>query len=190
MSMKIIVNDKENEIIIKKSKFTGIIKRIQSEEEVNEILLDTKKKYQLASHIPYAYILDNKKKYSDDKEPSNTAGLPILNVLEKNNLNYCLAIVVRYFGGIKLGSSNLLRAYQNTIIELLQNNIKELSFATKIKLSVNYDELNNLKYLLGDAKITKEDYQEKITLEIIINDDDLYKLNNYSYEIIKKSIIN
>lgn len=190
MSMKTIIKDLENEIIIKKSKFIGIIKKINNLEEIQIILDNLEAKYQDASHICYAYILDNKKKYSDDKEPLGTAGLPILNILEKNNLNYCLAIVIRYFGGIKLGSSNLLRAYQNTIIELLNDNIKEITLSSKIRIITNYENINNLKYLLGNSQITKEEYQDNIIIEAIVDNNILSKLHKYQYEIIKSDIIN
>lgn len=190
MSMKTIIKDLENEIIIKKSKFIGIIKKINNLEEIQIILDNLKAKYKDASHICYAYILDNKKKYSDDKEPLGTAGLPILNILEKNNLNYCLAIVIRYFGGIKLGSSNLLRAYQNTIIELLNDNIKEITLSSKIRIITNYENINDLKYLLGNSQITKEEYQDNIIIEAIVDNNILSKLHKYQYEIIKSDIIN
>lgn len=188
--MKTIINNLENEIIIKKSKFIGIIKKINNENEIKETLDIVKRKYKDASHICYAYIFDNNKKYSDDKEPKGTAGLPILNILEKNEINYCLAIVVRYFGGIKLGSSNLLRAYQNTIIDLLNNNIKDFSLATKIKIKTNYESLKNIKYLLANSLITKEEYHQDIIMEVIVTNDTLHKLANIDYEIIKSNIIN
>ena len=187
--MKTIINDLENEIIIKKSKFIGIIKKTTDISDIPIILDNIKLKYKDASHICYAYIVDNNKKYSDDKEPKGTAGLPILNVLEKNNLNYCIAIVIRYFGGIKLGSSNLLRAYQNTILSLLDNNIKDCSLATKIQIIANYQNINNIKYLLGNAIITKEDYHENILIEAIVDNNDLHKLDNYQYKIINSNII-
>jgi len=190
MSMNTIINNKENEIIIKKSKFIGIIKKLNNLDDIQIIFDNIKSKYKDANHICYAYIFDNNKKYSDDKEPVGTAGLPILNILEKNNLNYCLAIVVRYFGGIKLGSSNLLRAYQNTIIELLNNNIKEISLSSKIRIITNYENIKNLKYLLGNSLITKEEYQDNIIIETIVDNNVLPKLHSYQYEIIKSDIIN
>ena len=187
--MKIIKKNLRNEIIIKKSKFIGIIKIIENEKEITETLNKLKKEHKLANHICYAYILNNQKKYYDDKEPLKTAGFPILNVLEKNNLNYCLAIVIRYYGGIKLGSTNLLRAYQNTIIDLLKDNLKEISYAKKIRIKTNYQDLKHLKYLLSNSKVTKEEYQDEVIIEAIVDNQELPKLSNYYYEIIKNSII-
>jgi uncharacterized YigZ family protein len=104
---------------IKKSKFIGYYYEVNSIEEINIILETLKKENKKARHIPYAYKIDNIIKKSDDKEPSNTAGTPIYNIIEKNNLNNCFIAVVRYFGGIKLGAGGLLRAYSNTAKNLI-----------------------------------------------------------------------
>lgn len=104
---------------IKKSKFIALYYKIDSVDEVNDILQDLKKEHKKAKHFPYAYKIDNNIKKSDDKEPSGTAGMPILNIIEKNNLNNCLIVVIRYFGGIKLGTGGLLRAYSNASKEVI-----------------------------------------------------------------------
>lgn len=96
---------------IKKSKFIGLFYELDTIDEVNIILESLKKEHKKARHMPYAYKFGNTAKKSDDKEPSNTAGLPIYNLLERKNLNNHLIIVIRYFGGIKLGAGGLLRAY-------------------------------------------------------------------------------
>ena len=96
---------------IKKSKFIGYYYEVDSIEDVKTILASLKEEHKKARHIPYAYKLLNTAGKSDDKEPTNTAGLPIYNILERKNLNNCLIAVVRYFGGTKLGAGGLLRAY-------------------------------------------------------------------------------
>ena len=101
----------ESLVEIKKSKFIGLFYELDSLDEVNIILESLKKEHKKARHMPYAYKFGNTAKKSDDKEPSNTAGLPIYNLLERKNLNNHLIIVIRYFGGIKLGAGGLLRAY-------------------------------------------------------------------------------
>lgn len=106
-------------IEVKKSKFIGYCYEIDSEEEAKKVLESLKKEHKKARHIPYAYKVNNTARKSDDKEPSNTAGLPIYNLLEKRNMNNCLIAVVRYFGGVKLGAGNLLRAYLNTAIQVI-----------------------------------------------------------------------
>ena len=105
---------------IKKSKFIGYYFEVASKDEVKEILESLKKEHKKARHIPYAYKIDNEIKKSDDKEPSGTSGMPILNIIEKNNLNHTLIAVVRYFGGIKLGAGGLIRAYSNTSKEVIK----------------------------------------------------------------------
>ena len=105
---------------IKKSKFIGYYFEVASKDEVKEILESLKKEHKKARHIPYAYKIDNEIKKSDDKEPSGTSGMPILNIIEKNNLNHTLIAVVRYFGGIKLGAGGLIRAYGNTAKEVVK----------------------------------------------------------------------
>lgn len=107
---------------IKKSKFIGLYYEVDTIEEVNLILEDVKREHKKARHIPYAYKIDNNIKKTDDKEPSGTAGMPILNIIEKNNLNHTLIIVIRYFGGIKLGAGGLIRAYSTTAKEVIKIN--------------------------------------------------------------------
>ena len=104
---------------IKKSKFIAYYYEVDTKNEVLEILEELKKEHKKARHIPYAYKIDNENKKTDDKEPSGTSGMPILNIIEKNNLNHCLIAVVRYFGGIKLGAGGLIRAYSNTAKEVI-----------------------------------------------------------------------
>lgn len=99
------------EIVIKKSKFIGYYYEIDNQDDVKKVLNCLKNEHKKARHIPYAYKISNTAGKSDDKEPSNTAGLPIYNLLEHRNVNNVLVAVVRYFGGTKLGAGNLLRAY-------------------------------------------------------------------------------
>lgn len=107
---------------IKRSKFIGYYFEVEQVDEVKEILENLKKEHKKARHIPYAYKIDNNIKKSDDKEPSGTSGMPILNIIEKNNLNHTLIAVVRYFGGVKLGAGGLIRAYGNTAKEVIKIN--------------------------------------------------------------------
>ncbi len=105
---------------IKKSKFISYYYQIDNENDVKEILNNLKDEHKKARHIPYAYILNNTAGKSDDKEPKNTAGLPIYNLMIQNNLVNKAIFVVRYFGGTKLGAGNLLRAYLTTSKEVLK----------------------------------------------------------------------
>lgn len=105
---------------IKKSKFIGLYYEVNSLDEVKKILDDLKQEHKKAKHIPYAYKIDNTIKKTDDKEPSNTAGTPIYNCIERNNLNHVLIVVIRYFGGIKLGAGPLLRSYSCAANEVIK----------------------------------------------------------------------
>ncbi len=106
---------------IKHSKFIAYYYEVKKIEEINEILTTLKKEHKKAKHFPYAYKINQWVKKSDDKEPSNTAGTPIYNQIESHELNNCLIVVVRYFGGIKLGSGPLLRSYLHATKEVIKN---------------------------------------------------------------------
>ena len=105
---------------IKKSKFIAYYYEVDTVDEIKEILETLKKEHKKAKHIPYAHKIDQEIKKSDDKEASGTSGMPILNIIEKNNLNHVLIAVVRYFGGIKLGAGGLIRAYSNSAKEVIK----------------------------------------------------------------------
>jgi len=105
---------------IKKSKFYGFLYEIENVLEVDIILENLRKEHKKARHFPYAYKFNNTAKKTDDKEPSGTCGTPLLNVLERNNLNNHLIVVVRYFGGIKLGAGPLLRSYSKAANEVIK----------------------------------------------------------------------
>ena len=187
--MKIIKNNQENLTLINKSKFIGIIKKVSSYEEVTTILNSIKTKYPDATHICYGYILPNIEKYNDDGEPLGTAGLPILDVLKKNELCHVLAIVVRYFGGIKLGSNGLIRAYSNSISNLIKDNIKDSETGYLIEINESYDKNDLINYLLKNSEIITKDYQDKIFIKALVNKKTLDSLSNVNYKIIEEKII-
>ncbi len=102
---------KESLYEIKKSKFYAYNYLVDNIDEINNILDTLRKEHKKARHIVYAYKIDGVEKKFDDGEPSGTAGMPLYNIINKKNLNHTLIVVVRYFGGIKLGAGGLLRAY-------------------------------------------------------------------------------
>lgn len=189
--MNVIKKTSEYEEIVKKSKFISFLYFVKSIDEVNNYLNELKAKYKDASHICYAYIVDNNVKYNDDKEPSKTAGSPILNVLKNNDLNYVLAVVVRYFGGIKLGSGNLLRTYLNVTNEnLKKTGIKEYKLKKEYIITCNYDNLNYVNNVLKDEDIINKTFNNLITYEVLIDNENIIKikdlLNNKNIEIKEK----
>ena len=110
----------ENEIIIKKSRFITKLYNIDDENKVNDIIDKLKKEYKKCTHICFAYSINGHEKAFDDGEPKGTAGLPILNVIHKKNVSNVLIVVIRYFGGVKLGAGGLLRAYTSSASEILK----------------------------------------------------------------------
>ena len=181
--MYTIKDNKEKTIIINKSKFISQSYFVNSVNDAQNIINNIKDKYKDATHVCYAYIIDNNIKYSDDKEPNNTAGLPIYNVLEKNNLNHVLVIIIRYFGGIKLGAGGLTRAYSNSATLVINDNITELILGYKIEVKLNYDSIKEVEYILKDENIINKYYNEDITIILEITEDNIdiikEKLNNY-----------
>ena len=110
----------ENLVIEKKSKFYGFMFFINSVEEVDLIINELKKEHKKAKHVCYAYKFGNIERKNEDKEPSGSAGLPILEVINKNNLDNTLIVVVRYFGGTLLGKGLLTRTYSKCARELIK----------------------------------------------------------------------
>lgn len=165
------VRNNEHTIVIKNSRFICYIYQVETIEEINKLLVEARQKYYDATHCCYAYILDNIKKESDDGEPSGTAGMPMLQVLEKNNLNHVLCIVIRYFGKIKLGAGGLVRAYTKSVTETLKNNIVTLIPGIKVTIEFGYEKLKTVDYLLKEAIIINKDFNDKIVYEANISLD-------------------
>ncbi|MBP5445774.1 MAG: YigZ family protein [Acholeplasmatales bacterium] len=171
--MKIVKDEVINEIIIEKSRFITYLKRVDSVDEANEYLLSIKKKHYDSTHQCYALIINDIMRSNDNGEPSGTAGIPILEVLKKNEINNTICIVVRYFGGVKLGAGGLVRAYSSSCSEAL----KKASFLVKkefkrYELLIDYSTYNNIIYLIKD-KIISNDFTHNVKLIIDITDDSI-----------------
>ena len=174
---------------IKKSKFYVDLYRINDLDEIKEYLDKVKNKYKDATHYCYAYILNGSRKAVDDGEPSGTAGIPILEVLDKKNLNYILCIVTRYFGGIKLGAGGLVRAYSNSVVEAINNNdIVLLTDGLEVELEATYDNKKDIEYLFKD-NIKEAKYEDKVTYILNIEKNNIDKLSNYNYKILREILI-
>lgn len=187
--MQTIKYNTKNEIIIKNSKFICYLYKIKNIDEATKLLQNIKQLEKDATHYCYAYILNDIKKSSDDGEPSGTAGFPILKVLENNNLNNILAIVIRYFGGIKLGAGGLVRAYtKSTTNALSQDNIIELTKGYNLDIEFNYNQVKEIDYLLKDITVNNKEFNNTIKYNIDIPTTflEIIKLNNISYQIINE----
>lgn len=181
--MKSINKMQENEIIIERSKFITKLFKINTEDDAKTILNNLNNEYKDSTHICYAYIVGKIKRFNDDGEPGGTAGIPILNVLENNDLNYLLAVVIRYFGGTKLGAGGLVRAYSNSVSECLKlAQISELVDGTIVEISFNYNYIDQINYILKDVEIINKTFDNNITYEFKISNLKLSeieaKLNN------------
>jgi len=169
--MRTIKNNVINTIVIKNSKFIACLYKVNNEEEIMQIISDLKKEYKDANHYCYAYIIGNIKRFNDDGEPSGTAGMPILNVLEKNDLNNILAIVIRYFGGIKLGAGGLVRAYTKAITEVLKQTMLEENIKSYyIKINFNLDKLKVIDNILNGININNKVFTDIVTYEFNITE--------------------
>ncbi len=162
----------EAEIEEKKSRFIANIFRIQSEEDALEKLKEIKKTHRDAKHHVFAYrIANDKERFSDDGEPSGTAGVPILDILRGENLENILVVVTRYFGGILLGTGGLVRAYSEATKEALKKVSKvQMKLCTEYEVQMEYRYLDILNHYLKskNIKVKKVDYNEIISMNIII----------------------
>ena len=188
--MYIIKNNIDDEQIIKNSRFITRLVKITKKDEVEDILNNVKKEYPKATHYCYAYIVNDYKKASDDGEPGGTAGMPILNVLEKEDMTSVIAIVVRYFGGIKLGAGGLVRAYSSSVRDTLKKADKILLIeGVQIKITIPYDRQNELNYILNDSEIVDKTFTDKVTYIINCSKEMSEKLHQYNPIIIKETYI-
>lgn len=169
--MQTIAKNVKNEIIIKKSRFITLLFKVNSIDDIDEYLSIAKKEYKDANHYCYAYIINNYSKCSDDKEPSKTAGVPILNVLMKNDLTNILAIVVRYFGGIKLGAGPLTRAYSSSVSSALkETNIIDNIIYKTFEFDIDYENNNKIMNVLEKCIIMEKIFDKKIHYKIKIDE--------------------
>lgn len=174
----------QNSIIIKRSEFITNLVRVTSEKEIEEKLKAYKKQYYDATHNCYAYIigtkLDEKYKCSDDGEPSKTAGAPILDSLQKNNLTNCLCVVTRYFGGIKLGAGGLVRAYSESASEAIKqiNDLQKIIEKTTITFNIAYDLVNQVLKAISNYTIISKDFLMDVRIKVELPKDDLLSLKD------------
>ncbi len=155
----------------KGSLFIGQIYSVETELQVSDKLKSTRKKYYDATHHCFAYkLVDDTIKYSDDGEPSGTAGIRILNAIEHDSLTNQLIIVIRYFGGTKLGVGPLGKAYYNTANGVIKSSeIVEKILHQKIVIETDFNQVSNIYHILNQnsAKIVKEEYSEKVKFEVL-----------------------
>lgn len=188
-----IKNDIQSEIVIKKSKFIANLIKINSKEDAETKIKEIKKKYFDARHNCIAYrVLENEKiieRFSDDGEPSGTAGQPMLNIFQKNNLINVLVIVTRYFGGILLGTGGLVRAYSDSLLLSIEKSEKAMLVrGSQFEIKAEYSEFDKFKYYCknNEIKVDEIQYTEQIICKIEIEDNKKERLlKDYELKNIK-----
>ena len=185
--MKSIKHDITSTLIINKSKFITVLTPVSSLDEIKMKLDEIKKTYEGANHYCYAYITENHQKYSDDGEPTSSAGAPILNVLEKEKLTNLLCVVIRYFGGIKLGVGGLVRAYSKSANEALKEaEIIELKKGFLVEITFNYDDTKDIDFILKNAEIINTVYEENVTYQFLISDEQYLVIQSELKALVKE----
>ena len=189
-SEKILVIEKNstNKIKIKGSQFIGYCYKISNSEEAFDKLNLIKKEFYDATHHCYAYKMKNgEEKYSDDGEPNGSAGIRILNSINHFSITDILIVVIRYYGGTKLGVGPLGKAYGETALNLLEtSNILQLSKFEKIQIEYQYDEISSIHYLLNKYNCQKINnlYKTRPIIECFVEP---YLLEEFNSELIEKT---
>lgn len=182
-----------NEIVIKKSRFLTHIKRTVSEEEAKDFIDEIKKEHKAANHNCSAYIIGKSaliQKADDDGEPQGTAGVPILEVLKKEELYNVTVVVTRYFGGIKLGGGGLIRAYSQSASAAVEAAGKVIEVpVVPLTVSLDYTFTSKFEHFLSntEASIVSTDYTDKVTYLIHVKEKGADDIVNTLKEITSNS---
>lgn len=171
----------KDSFIEKKSEFIGYISPVKTNEEAVEFINRIKSENRKAKHNVYAYILrdNNITRYSDDGEPQGTAGMPVLDVLLKENLTDVCVVVTRYFGGILLGGGGLVRAYSHACKLAVDSAVKmEMYECFEVTLKFNYSLYGKIEYSLNefDIKMLSDEFSDSVTLTLLVKADMYQKL--------------
>lgn len=158
----------------KGSKFLAYAYPVQHEDEVKEKVDNLKKEYYDARHHCFAYVLagpPERHRAFDDREPKHSAGDPILGQIRSHELSDALIVVVRYFGGTKLGVGGLVNAYKSAAADAIQNNkIVEKEITEKIRIEFDYDATNEIMHLIQayNLEITRQDFKERCNFTLSV----------------------
>lgn len=196
-----IKEDVISNLEIKKSRFITYLHRTNQEEEAKDFLKAIKKEHSGANHHCTAMIIGSLVRSNDDGEPSGTAGHPMLDVLQGNKMDDILAIVVRYFGGTKLGTGGLVKAYSESVSQALKKAcLTEMTMFKEYKITFGYDWIGKLDAYFRNhqIEILSKEYDQNVTYHYLVqedNTDDILSLSNglltctYVQERAKEKII-
>ena len=158
-----IQEDNQHEVEIKKSRFICFLKRIETEEEAKAFIQQIKKEHWKANHNCSAFVLGDHheiQRSSDDGEPSGTAGVPMLEVLKKNDLINVCAVVTRYFGGTKLGAGGLIRAYSGSVAQaIVHTGIVEGRLQQEVFVQLDYSNWGKMENFIASENLAVKDTQ-------------------------------
>ena len=158
-----IKEDNQHEVEIKKSRFICFLKRIETEEEAKAFIQQIKKEHWKANHNCSAFVLGDHheiQRSSDDGEPSGTAGVPMLEVLKKNDLINVCAVVTRYFGGTKLGAGGLIRAYSGSVDQaIVHTGIVEGRLQQEVFVQLDYSNWGKMENFIASENLAVKDTQ-------------------------------
>jgi uncharacterized YigZ family protein len=170
MSYKTLREESIGEYEEKKSIFIGAAKRVASEEEARDFINTVKGRHKEARHNVYAYVIGQNlgiQRYSDDGEPQGTGGIPVLEIIKRNEITDTVIVVTRYFGGVLLGASGLCRAYSKAAALAVKNaGVVEKVKGCEIKINLSYELLGKVQYIFNQNnwQIENIEYTEKVTL--------------------------
>ena len=163
-----------DEIIINKSRFIGYASPIASEEEAISFIREIKEKHKDATHNVYGYVYgkeSNIQRFSDDGEPSGTAGIPVLEVIKKEELRNLVVVVTRYFGGTKLGGGGLIRAYTKSAKLAIDSSIiVQNKLFNRLSIETSYSSYGKIEnyFLEGDYIVDSVEFLEKVEIELYV----------------------
>ena len=172
--MKVVYEGGEGEIVEKKSRFIATVHPVESEEEAVAFIGEMKKKYWDARHNCSAFVIGRNQELtrcSDDGEPSQTAGRPMLDVLLREDIHNAAVVVTRYFGGTLLGTGGLVRAYQKATQEGLADSvIIDKQQGKTLTIGTDYNGLGKIQYILAQQEITTmgTDYTESVDIHVMV----------------------
>lgn len=194
-SIKSIIEEKNAEIVVKKSKFIASIFKVENKEQAGQALESVRKKYFDAKHNCYVYRVSEDGKIveraSDDGEPSGTAGAPMLDILKKNDIVNVLIVVTRYFGGILLGTGGLVKAYSDSTKLAIENSgLRDVEIGDRVIYTISYDNIQKLQYICNknNIKIENIEYGENILVNVIAIKEKVNLIDN-SIDILNKDIL-
>ena len=168
------IKDKaSDEFVINKSTFITYLQRVNNEDEASDFINEIKKLHPKATHHCQAMLINESIQGSnDDGEPSGTAGLPMLEILRKKNMELIAAVVVRYYGGIKLGAGGLIRAYSKGVNDALaKTTLYKVLNIDKYKVTVGYPHADQVEHLLSEKELLDKDYAMDVTFTFLNNDE-------------------